>query len=181
MKSLILNTLCAAMLAAGPATGAGAGELDLTMSGFAGDTGRARVVIMRGAAGFAGTEPVAKVISVPIRDGQAVWRGALEPGRYAVIAHHDRNGNDALDRPLFGLPLEPYGYSNGAWTSAGLPPFEAVQFVVGAGTAPQHIHMRTNAFVTLAQIGAGALTLLAGLWGVVVLRRRLRRASAQAI
>jgi len=37
----------------------------------------------------------------------------LPPGRYAVMAYVDRNGNGKLDRGMFGRPTEPYGFSNG--------------------------------------------------------------------
>ncbi len=33
-------------------------------------------------------------------------------GRYAVAVYHDCNGNGKLDRNLFGLPIEPYAFSN---------------------------------------------------------------------
>lgn len=36
----------------------------------------------------------------------------LEPGRYAVAAYQDLNGNGELDRSLLGLPTEPYGFTN---------------------------------------------------------------------
>ena len=36
----------------------------------------------------------------------------LRPGRYAVAAYHDLNGNGRLDKQSFGLPAEPYGFSN---------------------------------------------------------------------
>ena len=36
----------------------------------------------------------------------------LEPGDYAVAIYHDENGNGQLDKRLFGIPKEPYGFSN---------------------------------------------------------------------
>ena len=39
------------------------------------------------------------------------FRG-LAPGRYAIAAYHDLNGNGRLDKQTFGLPAEPYGFSN---------------------------------------------------------------------
>ncbi len=36
----------------------------------------------------------------------------IAPGRYAVAAYHDVNGNGRLDKQTFGLPAEPYGFSN---------------------------------------------------------------------
>ncbi len=38
----------------------------------------------------------------------------VPPGVYAVAAFEDLNGNGVLDRSRNGLPLEPYGFSNGA-------------------------------------------------------------------
>lgn len=154
------------------AADAAAGRIDLAMTGFSGDGGRARVVLVEGAEGYAGIRPATRTASVPIRGGVARWSAAVPPGTYAIIAHHDRNANDALDRPVFELPLEPYGFSNGAWTSLGLPGFDAVAFAVGEGTVSQRIPMRANAFVTLAQVGAAAAAVLAVLFALVAIRRR---------
>ncbi len=161
--------LLAASLAS---TDAAAGQIDLTMTGFATDTGVARIVLMEGIEGYTSERPVTLTASAPITDGTARWSAEVSPGTYAIIAHHDRNENDELDRPVFQLPLEPYGYSNGAWTSMGLPPFDAVAFEVGETAARQRIPMRTNAFVTLAQILAISAIGLAALVAVVTLRRR---------
>ncbi len=161
------------MLAAGlSSTDAAAGEIDLTMTGFANDQGMARIVLMEGIEGYTSAKPVTLTASVPIEDGTARWTANVPPGTYAIIAHHDRDANDELDRPLFQLPLEPYGYSNGAWTSVGLPAFDEVAFEVGDGVSPQRIPMRLNVFVTLAQILAASAVALAGLFTLVVIRRR---------
>lgn len=161
------------MLAAGLAsTDAAAGEIDLTMTGFASDEGMARIVLMEGIEGYTSVKPVTLTASVPIEDGAARWTADVPPGTYAIIAHHDRDANDELDRPFFQLPLEPYGYSNGAWTSMGLPAFDEVAFEVGEGVAPQRIPMRMNAFVTLAEIVAAGSAALAALFAFVAIRRR---------
>ena len=37
----------------------------------------------------------------------------IEKGNYAVSVYHDENNNDILETTrLFGIPLEPYGFSN---------------------------------------------------------------------
>lgn len=36
----------------------------------------------------------------------------LTPGRYAIAVYHDVNGNGELDKMAFGVPTEPYGFSN---------------------------------------------------------------------
>ena len=165
-----------ALLATGLAsTDAAAGQIDLTLTGFSNDQGMARIVLMEGIEGYTSERPVTLTASVPVNDGIATWSGEVPTGTYAIIAHHDRNANDELDRPVFQLPLEPYGYSNGAWTSLGLPAFEDIAFEVGDGIAPQRIPMRTNAFVTLTQIAAAGAVALAALFALITIRRRSTR------
>jgi uncharacterized protein (DUF2141 family) len=49
----------------------------------------------------------------------------VDPGHYAVIVFHDENNNAKLDRGLFGMPTEPYGFSNDARSFFGAPSFDA--------------------------------------------------------
>jgi uncharacterized protein (DUF2141 family) len=56
----------------------------------------------------------------------------VAPGRYAVIAFHDQNNNAKLDRGVFGLPTEPYGFSNDARGFFGAPSFDAAAVKVGS-------------------------------------------------
>jgi uncharacterized protein (DUF2141 family) len=49
----------------------------------------------------------------------------LPPGEYAAVAFQDVNGNGILDKNFFGIPKEPYGFSNGARGSVGPPKFSA--------------------------------------------------------
>jgi len=153
-----------------------AGTLGVEMSGFHTDTGRARIVLLAGTAGYHDLIPAYRITSVPIRDGVARWHADdIAPGAYALIAHHDRNGNDDLDRPVLTLPLEPYGFSNGAWTSFGLPDWQQVRFDITAAPTHQHIHMRMNAFAVFARmlaVGAPALVLILGALAVIRLRRK---------
>lgn len=56
----------------------------------------------------------------------------LAPGRYAVAAYQDANGNGKLDKNLFGAPTEIYGFSNDARGSMGPPSFDAAAVQVPA-------------------------------------------------
>lgn len=59
----------------------------------------------------------------------------LPPGRCAVAVYVDRNGNGRLDRGMFGIPSEPYGFSNGGGRF-GPPDFDAALIdVVDGDTA----------------------------------------------
>ncbi|SPH24165.1 hypothetical protein DEA8626_03214 [Defluviimonas aquaemixtae] len=160
----------------GLACTASAGGIELFVTGFSSDAGMARIVLMEGEAGYRGEMPVTRVASVPIRDGRAEWTADdIAPGRYALIAHHDKDADDDLNRPFLGLPQEPYGYSNGAWTSMGLPAWDAVAFDVGAAPARPSIHLRMNAFAAASQMALVGLPALAAIFGSLVFVRRLRR------
>lgn len=52
----------------------------------------------------------------------------LTPGRYAVAVFHDLNGNGKLDTNLFGVPTEPYGFSNINSAKWGSPDFSEASF-----------------------------------------------------
>jgi uncharacterized protein (DUF2141 family) len=56
----------------------------------------------------------------------------LEPGRYAIIAIHDENANGRLDKNFFGVPTEPYGFSNDAQAFLGPPSFADAAILVSA-------------------------------------------------
>ena len=52
----------------------------------------------------------------------------LPPGRYAISAFLDRNGNEALDTNILGIPKEPYGFSRDARGTMGPPGFADAAF-----------------------------------------------------
>lgn len=54
----------------------------------------------------------------------------LEVGKkYAVKAFHDVNGNKKLDTNFFGVPTEPYGFSNNARGTFGPPSLSEMIFI----------------------------------------------------
>ncbi len=69
--------------------------------------------------------------------GAAAWTGVVEPtqphvsvvcpqsGQLAVAAFQDLNNDGKLNRNRYGIPLEPYGFSNGAKGDRGPPSFSA--------------------------------------------------------
>ena len=55
----------------------------------------------------------------------------LPPGRLAVSAFHDLNGNQDLDTNALGMPIEPYGFSNNVHGLFGPPNFSDVAIQIG--------------------------------------------------
>jgi uncharacterized protein (DUF2141 family) len=68
------------------------------------------------------------VAGVSLKANEAMKSGVvlsnLQPGRYALILFHDENGNGRLDKNFWGVPTEPYGFSNNAQGFLGPPRFD---------------------------------------------------------
>jgi len=47
---------------------------------------------------------------------------------YSIAVYHDVNGNEKLNTNLFGVPTEPYGFSNNARSKWGPPKYEIARF-----------------------------------------------------
>ncbi len=57
---------------------------------------------------------------------------SVEPGDYAVAVYHDENSNGKMDKRMFGIPKEPYGFSNDFRPTLSAPKFRDCQFKVGS-------------------------------------------------
>jgi uncharacterized protein (DUF2141 family) len=65
---------------------------------------------------------------VEVNNKKMLVRMAIPKGDYAISVFHDLNGNGVLDTHLFGIPKEPYGFSNNARGTMGPPSFEDCTF-----------------------------------------------------
>lgn len=98
-------------------------RLDIELTGIENDHGTVRVAVCTPETfatkhcpfeGAAAAKPGSVVVSV---DG-------IPPGRYAVQAYHDEDGDGRLRRGLFGIPAEAIGFSRDARVRLGAPSFE---------------------------------------------------------
>lgn len=106
-------TIASLLLTASTASAADAGTLTVRVTNVRNDRGSVHIDVCRQAhflkddCAYAGSAPArAGVTLVTVHD--------LAPGDYAVQAFHDENGNDKVDRALFGIPREGVGFSNDA-------------------------------------------------------------------
>lgn len=81
----------------------------------------------------------------PIPAGQrqvtVVWPH-LPPGNYAIAAIHDENSNAHLDRNLFGIPKEGFGFANNPHVGLSAPGFQAAVVRVGCPATDASIHLQ---------------------------------------
>ncbi|WP_171045006.1 DUF2141 domain-containing protein [Pseudoalteromonas rubra] len=120
-KHLTRTTALACMLAA-LSTSAMAQDLTITFSGLAHQSGTLKLVAYDSPAAFtqqqawrvaqqhvSGTQP-----ELILRD--------VAPGQYSFMVYQDLNNDGRLNRNRFGMPTEPYGFSNNAMLT-GAPQF----------------------------------------------------------
>ena len=117
-------------------------EVDLT--GIQHANGAVRVGLYQDAKTFRKEAQAVAVQQVAATAGTVtVSFGALPPGRYAIMAYHDEDGNGELNRRFGMFPTEGYGLSNNP-TVSGPPAFDDSAFDVpsGAGAARISIDIR---------------------------------------
>jgi uncharacterized protein (DUF2141 family) len=122
----------------GPVSGsvaqvAGATTIELRFTGIATPTGAILASIFDSAAAYAGGKPV-RAVRIPVAgtDASQLLEG-LAPGSYAVKAFHDIDGDNQMGMNPFGMPLEPFAFSNDAPANMGPPMWEAARFEAGEG------------------------------------------------
>ncbi len=103
-------------------------------------------VIFRSAAGWPeGIKQAFRTGPTPIPNGQqavvVIWKG-LPAGKYGVVAIHDENANAHLDRNMFGIPKEGFGFANNPRIKFSAPPFQAALVNVQCPATDTTIHMQ---------------------------------------
>lgn len=104
-------------------------------------TGAVMVALYNSEAGYAGDRPVgARRLDVAAGELTAAFDG-LPAGDYAAKAFHDVNGDGEMNFNPFGLPVEPYAFSNNAVGNMGPASWERARFTV-SGAVAQTIVLR---------------------------------------
>lgn len=78
--------------------------------------------------------PQAGVVNASIAD--------LPSGTYAFAVFLDENNNKKLDKNLFGVPVEPYGFSKQPSSKWRLPSFDEVKFDLNGLSRPLAVPLR---------------------------------------
>ncbi|MEM9223159.1 MAG: DUF2141 domain-containing protein [Pseudomonadota bacterium] len=114
---------------------ANAGDMTITVLGVSSGKGMIRAALHAAAKDFPDAQNAIATLSAPARPGATtlVFKG-LPPGRYAVAAFHDEDGNGKLKTNLIGVPTEAYGFSRNARGSVGPPSFNAAAVNMGASS-----------------------------------------------
>lgn len=132
---LALAALPAAVLgaAAFPAKAADAADLTVAFKDIQTPSGAVMFVLFDSESAFdQGGKPV-RAVQVPVSGASAEAKvTGLKPGRYGVKAFHDLDGNGRMDANPFGIPTEPFAFSNDAKGNMGPPKWADAAFEVSA-------------------------------------------------
>lgn len=120
--------------------------LRIRVDGLRNAKGNIGTVIYRSAAGWPDdTSKAFRIGPAPIdpdgRGGTAVWKD-LPPDDYGVAAIHDENSNAKLDKNIFGIPKEGFGFANNPHLAWGPPPFKAAIVHVRCPETEIEIHLQ---------------------------------------
>jgi len=104
------------------------------------ETGAIMVALYDSEAAYEGGQP-ARVAQVNVATGQHEAVFDLPAGAYGVKAFHDVNGNGKMDTNPFGMPTEPFAFSNNAVGNMGPAKWDRARFELSGATA-QTIRIR---------------------------------------
>lgn len=142
MRTAPILPLILLLLAGRPAVAEPVVRLTVSIDGLESRDGAVNVALFDAEAAFdRGGQPVRKA-SVPATGANVVVFDGLPPGRYALRAFHDRNGDGRLDMNGLGVPKEPYAFSNNARGVLGPARWKDAAFNVTVGGTAQTLTLR---------------------------------------
>jgi uncharacterized protein (DUF2141 family) len=122
--------LAAALLAPQPAVAEAPARLTLTVTGIK-DVKGALMIAVFDQAGYDVDKPVAQA-AAPVTAASVTTTFDLPAGQYGIKMFHDVDGDGKMGTNPFGLPIEPYGFSNDAPAQFGPATWDTAAFTVAA-------------------------------------------------
>ena len=131
-----LVPLVAAALLALTAVPARAADDTLTLTFETGArTGKVMVALFNSEDAYKSGQPVASAEADASGETAVAVFSGLPAGDYAVRAFHDVNGDGLMNTNPFGMPVEPYAFSNNAVGMMGPATWERARFSVSGDLA----------------------------------------------
>jgi len=148
MIRLASAAAAALLLTAGPAPAQSADDSKIVLTFETGArAGTVMVALYDSAAAFDGEGRTADAnrafarAAIPASGRVVATFDNLPAGDYAVKAFHDVNGDGEMNTNPFGMPIEPYAFSNNAAGNMGPARWDRARFAVSGETA-QTISLR---------------------------------------
>ncbi len=139
---MLRSAIFALVLLAAPAARAQDGAASLTIEiGNLAPHGVILLQLFDSEAGYSGGEAVGgRQVTVDGATATVSFEG-LTPGQYAFRLFHDLDGDNELDTNPFGIPTEPFAFSNNARGRFGPASWADAAFTLSAGQNVQQIEV----------------------------------------
>lgn len=110
--------------------------LTITFQGITRTSGEIRGQLFASEAAWGGKGEAVAVFAIPVTGASvSTTVPGLAPGRYAVKAFHDVDGDGKMGANPFGMPTEPFAFSNDAKGAFGPAAWADAAFEVAPGEA----------------------------------------------
>lgn len=117
----------------------GKAQLTITVTGITEHKG-ALMIAVYDQAGY-DTDKAVAGLTVPVTGDTASTTLDLDPGRYGIKMFHDVDGDGKMGMNPFGMPIEPYAFSNSAPAQFGPAKWDAAAFTVEAPSTAHTIKL----------------------------------------
>lgn len=101
--------------------------LTIEVDGFDNDKGQLVLGVCNKKENFLKEYAYGDVVKIKNKKATVVIKN-LPSGDYAISLFHDVNSNNILDKNMFGIPSEDYGFSNNAKGTFGPPKYDDAKF-----------------------------------------------------
>jgi uncharacterized protein (DUF2141 family) len=109
--------------------------MEIHINNLTNNSGKVRLGIYNRGEDFPQERNQFKGLILEIKDKKAkIIVPDLEKGKYAIAVYHDINDNGKLDKNMFGMPTEPYGFSNNVRGVFSAPNYSDASFKVEGKT-----------------------------------------------
>lgn len=146
LTAVVLGTLLASCSTAEEAASEAAqpaetASLTISLTGIETPSGTIRIGLFAGQEDYEGGPGLTGAL-VPVEGETAsVTLEGLAPGAYGIKLFHDVNDNGEMDTNPFGMPVEPYAFSNNAPARFGPATWDAASFEIALGENTQDIEI----------------------------------------
>ena len=121
-------------------------NVKLEIVGLSNHSGTVNIAVFNKPDGFPNNpEKALRRFTLPISDNNtAITQLALPKGKYAFAVFHDTDGNGKLNKNIFGIPTEGYGFSGTTGMRLASPKFDDFLVTVGAHEEVVVIHLQND-------------------------------------
>ena len=122
---------------------AGKGDLDVVIENVKSGRGIIRVALCSDKEQYYKDEGLFRAAEItPVKGRTEYMFAGIPYGRYAIKVYQDKDEDGKLDTGMFGMPKEPYGFSNNPKVSGGMPSYEKAVFDMAPGNEAVKIRLR---------------------------------------